>query len=171
MLIYVYAVLLCLLNVVWLAMVFFYLPGNWMIVISTAALAYWQRDIQMISFWTIGVMFALALLGELIEFLAGLAGAKKAGAGWLASAAAIGGAILGAVAGTFLLPIPFLGTLMGACIGAGLATWSFECSSGKKRDDSVRSGVGAGLGVFVGTSAKIAIGVLLCLIAALAAFF
>ncbi len=171
MLLYVYATLLCLLNVVWLAMVFFYLPGNWMIVVSTAALAWWQRDIQMISFWTVGVMAFLALIGEIIEFLAGLGGAKKAGAGGRASAAAIVGAILGAILGTFMLPIPFLGTLLGACIGAGLATWSFERASGKKRDASVRSGVGAGVGVFLGTSAKIAIGVIISVIAAVAAFF
>ena len=94
-----------------------------------------------------------------------------AGAGWMAAAAAIGGALIGAIAGTFLILIPFLGTLLGACIGAGLATWVMESAGGKCRDDSVRSGVGAGLGVFIGTSAKITIGAILCLIAALAAFF
>ena len=171
MLLYFYAILLCLMNAVWLATVFFYLPGNWLIVFSTALLAWWKQDVQMISFWTVGAMALLALLGELIEFLAGLGGAKKAGAGWLASAAAIGGALFGAVAGTFLIPIPFIGTLLGACIGAGLATWLMERAGGKQHNDSVRSGVGAGLGVFIGTSAKVAIGGLLWLIAALAAFF
>ncbi|NLW83022.1 MAG: DUF456 domain-containing protein [Phycisphaerae bacterium] len=168
--IYVYAILLCLINAVWLATVVFYFPGNWMIVLSTAALAWWQRDAQMISFWTIGVMAFLALIGEFIEFLAGLGGAKQAGAGWLASIAAIGGAIVGAIFGTFLLPIPLLGTLLGACIGAGLATWSFERITGKEQRLSMRSGVGAGLGVFIGTSSKVAIGVVLYLIAAVAAF-
>lgn len=168
---YVYAIVLCMLNLVWLATVFFYLPGNWLIVLTTALLAWWQRDIGMISIATVGLMAVLALAGEIIEFFAGLGGAKKAGAGWPAAAAAIAGALIGAIAGTFLILIPFLGTLLGACIGAGLATWVVESAGGKHRDDSVRSGVGAGLGVFIGTSTKIAIGAVLCLIAALAAFF
>ena len=124
---YVYAILMCLVNAVWLATVFFYLPGNWLIVLTTGALAWWQRDAQMISFWTVASMALLALVGEVIEFLAGLGGAKKAGAGWLASAAAILGALVGAVVGTFLIPVPFVGTLLGACIGAA---WSHGALSG-----------------------------------------
>jgi uncharacterized protein YqgC (DUF456 family) len=168
---YVYATSMCLLNAVWLALVFFYLPGNWLIVLTTGALAWWQRDVQAISFWTVGVMAFLALIGEVIEFMAGMGGAKKAGAGWLASISAVGGALVGAVAGTFLIPIPFAGTLLGACIGAGLVTWSFERAGGKERDESVRSGVGAGVGVFIGTASKIAIGAVLWLMAAIAVFF
>lgn len=168
---YVYAILMCLVNAVWLATVFFYLPGNWLIVLTTGALAWWQRDAQMISFWTVASMALLALVGEVIEFLAGLGGAKKAGAGWLASAAAILGALVGAVVGTFLIPVPFVGTLLGACIGAGLVTWGLERAAGKQQNDSMRSGLGAGVGVFFGTAAKIAIGAIIWLIAALAAFF
>lgn len=170
MLLYVYAIMMCLMNAVWLGLVFFYLPGNWLIVITTGALAWWQRDAQPISFWTVGVMAFLALIGEVIEFMAGMGGAKKAGAGWLASIAAIAGALLGAIAGTFMIPIPFAGTLLGACLGAGLVTWSFERAGGKHRDDSMRSGVGAGVGVFIGTASKIAIGAVIWLIAAIAAF-
>ena len=171
MILYVYAILMCLMNTVWLGLVFFYLPGNWLIVLTTGALAWRQWDTQMISPWTVGAMAFLALLGEVIEFMAGLGGAKKAGAGWVASIAAIAGALIGALAGTFMIPVPFAGTLVGACLGAGLVTWGFERAGGKRRDDSMRSGVGAGVGVFIGTAAKIAIGALLWLIAAIAAFF
>ena len=168
---YVYATIMCLLNAGWLGLVFFYLPGNWLIVLTTGALAWWQRDTQMVSFWTVGVMAFLALIGEVIEFMAGMGGAKKAGAGWLASISAIAGALVGAVVGTFMIPIPFAGTLLGACIGAGLVTWGFERAGGKERDDSVRSGVGAGVGVFIGTASKITIGAIIWLIAAIAVFF
>lgn len=166
-----YGVLLCLLNAGWLATVFFYLPGNWMIVLTTGLLAWWQRDTGVISGWTVGAMAAVALVGEVFEFLAGVSGAKKAGAGWKASLAAIVGALAGAVAGTVLIPIPFVGTLLGGCIGAGLATWSVERAGGKQKHDSVKSGIGAGMGVFIGTAAKIAIGTALWLIAAIAVFF
>ena len=168
---YAYAILLCLLNAGWLGLVFFYLPGNWLIVLTTGALAWWQRDAQMISVWTVGVMAALALVGEIIEFLAGMGGAKKAGAGWKASMAAMAGALVGAVLGTVLIPIPFAGTLLGACLGAGLVTWRLEKTGGKDKDQSLKSGVGAGVGVFIGTVSKIAVGIILWLIAAIAAFF
>ena len=168
---YMYAILLCMLNAVWVGLGFFYLPGNWLVVLTTGALAWWQRDAQMISIWTVGVMAALALVGEIIEFLAGMGGAKKAGAGWAASLAAVVGALVGAVAGTVLIPVPFAGTLLGACLGAGLVTWRLEQAGGKNKDQSLRSGVGAGVGVFIGTTAKIIIGIVLWLIAAIAAFF
>ena len=151
--IYVYAILLCLINAVWLATVVFYFPGNWMIVISTAALAFWQRDSQMISFWTVGVMAFLALIGEFIEFLAGLGGAKQAGAGWLASIAAIGGAIVGAFSGRFYCPSLSLAHSW-ALYRAGLANGALSGSPAKNSDCRCGSGVGAGLGVFIGTSSK-----------------
>ncbi len=168
---YLYAILLCLLNACWLALVFFYLPGNWMIVLTTGLFAWWRQDADVISAWTIGAMAILALIGELIEFLAGLGGAKKAGAGWMAALAAVGGALVGAIAGTLLIPIPLVGTLLGGCVGAGLATWGVERAGGKQKQDSVKSGIGAGVGVFIGAAAKIAVGVILWLIAAAAVFF
>jgi hypothetical protein len=41
---------------------------------------------------------------------------------------------------------------------------------GKKMEQSIRSGVGAGFGVLFGTTAKFAIGVIIWLIVAVAAF-
>ena len=84
---------------------------------------------------------------------------------------ALGGAVTGAVLGTFLIPIPFLGTLIGGCVGGGLGAWGLEVMGGKKMEQSVRSGVGAGFGVLFGTTAKCAIGVIIWLIVAVAAFW
>jgi uncharacterized protein YqgC (DUF456 family) len=113
----------------------------------------------------------LALVGEIIEFFAGAGSAKKAGASWGGALAAIGGTIAGAIVGTFLIPVPIVGTLLGACIGAGLGTWSVERLIGKPQDKSVKSGVGAGVGVFVGTTTKFLIGCLIWLIIAVATFW
>lgn len=41
--VYVWSILLILLNAVWLALVVFGLPGNWLIVISTYLFAWWRR--------------------------------------------------------------------------------------------------------------------------------
>ena len=146
---YLWSILLILLNTVWLGMVLFALPGNWLIVISTCLFAWWRADDGVFSIYTLIAIAILALAGELVEFFSGMGGAKKAGAGWRGSLGAIIGAITGAVLATFLLPIPLLGTLLGACVGAGLGAWAFELSAGRQMKDSLASGLGAGLGQFL----------------------
>jgi uncharacterized protein YqgC (DUF456 family) len=166
---YFWLTLLVILNAFWLALVPFALPGNWLIVITTSLFAWWQRENNVFSIYTLIAIAVLALLGELVEFFAGTAGAKKAGAGWLAAVAAVFGAIAGAVAGTFVLPL--FGTIIGACLGAGLAAYVVELALGKSPDASIRSGLGASAGHFFGSIAKIAVGVVIWLIVAVAAFW
>ena len=169
--IYVYIAVLLILNAGCLLGVLFALPGNWLMVILTALFAWWRWDEGIFSTTVLIIVAVLALIGEIIEFFAGAGSAKKAGAGWGGALAAIGGTIFGALFGTFLIPIPIAGTLLGACIGAGLATWSVERLSGKAYEQSVKIGVGAGVGVFVGTTTKFLIGCLIWLIIAVAAFW
>lgn len=167
----VYLILLLFVNAFWLLLGLFYLPGNWLMVLTTAGFAWWHAEEGIFSIWTLAAATMLALLGELAEFWAGLAGARKAGAGWKASLAAIGGALAGAVLGTIFIPIPFAGTLLGGCIGAGLAAWAFERRSGKPQQVSVQSGIGAGLGTAAGALLKVLMGVLIWLLIAAAAFW
>ncbi len=170
-LIYVWIALLLVCNGIFVLMQCFYLPGNWMMVIATLLFAWGfnQRAVfGMPLLWTIVL---LAIVAEVVEFLAGAGAAKKFGAGWLASLAAIAGAILGAIIGTFIIPIPILGTLLGCCGGAGLAVFAVERMTGKEKQKSIQSGVGAGIGVAIGTILKIAIGGLIWLLIAIAAFW
>jgi uncharacterized protein YqgC (DUF456 family) len=169
--IYVWIGLLLLLNAFWLVSVLFTLPGNWLMVITTALFAWWKWDDGIFGKTVLVVVAVLALIGEIIDIFAGAGSAKKAGASWYGALGAIGGTIAGALFGTFLIPIPILGTLMGACIGAGLGTWSVERLIGKSHDKSVKSGIGAGVGVFIGTTTKFLIGCLIWLIIAVAAFW
>ena len=168
---YFWAILLILLNAVWLALVPFALPGNWLIVITTSLFAWWRWEDEIFSLYTLLAITILALLGELIEFFGGMGGAKKAGAGFRGSLGALIGAITGAVLGTLLIPIPFLGTLLGSCTGAGLGAWVLELSSGRPIQNTFRLGLGAGLGQFLGTTSKTMIGGLIWLIVTLAAFW
>ncbi|MHC4556381.1 MAG: DUF456 family protein [Planctomycetota bacterium] len=168
---YLLLIILILLNAVWLVLVIFSLPGNWLIVISTCLFAWWRWEDGVFSIYTLIVIVALAVLGELVELSAGMIGAKKSGASWPGSIAALFGAVTGAVLGTFLIPIPFFGTLLGACIGAGLGVWGLEFSRGKKMEHSVRYAVGAGLGEFFGITSKLVLGIVIWFTVAIAAFW
>ena len=168
---YLWSSLLILLNAVWLALVVFGLPGNWLIVISTCLFAWWRWGDGVFSIYTLIAIVALAILGELFEFFGGMHGAKRAGASWPGSVAALAGAVMGAILGTFLIPILFLGTLLGACIGAGLGAWALEFSRGKKIEESARYAVGAGLGEFLGITSKFALGIVIWFVVAVAAFW
>jgi uncharacterized protein YqgC (DUF456 family) len=166
---YFWIALLIIVNTFSLILVPFGLPGNWLIVITTTLFGWWQRESNVFSIYTLIIIAVLALAGEIIEFFAGTAGARKAGAGWLAAIVAIFGGLLGAIVGT--LAVPLLGTIIGACLGAGLGVYIVERRSGKTSEASMRSGMGASVGRFIGTIAKLAIGVAIWLIVAVAAFW
>jgi hypothetical protein len=166
---YLWLTLLVITNAVWLALVPFALPGNWLIVISTSLLAWWRWEEQPFSIYTLIAIVVLAFIGELVEFFGGMGGAKRAGAGFRGSIGAIIGAISGAIIGTAFLPL--VGTILGSCIGAGLGAWAMELTAGREMRQSVHLGFGAGLGQFLGTTTKFAIGVTIWLIVAVAAFW
>ena len=166
--IYFWLVILIILNAFWLGLVFFALPGNWLMIITTILFALWQKNI--FSIYTIIAAIVLALVGEILEFVAGAGGAKAAGGGKKAMAAAIIGTIIGAVIGTIFIPIPIFGTLIGSAIGVALAVLIVERKGSKELKKSLKIAVGAGVGRILGTSAKFIAGIIIWLIFTIAAF-
>ncbi|GMU82214.1 MAG: hypothetical protein AMXMBFR47_20850 [Planctomycetota bacterium] len=171
------AILLTLLNAASLLLVVIGLPGTWLMVAFTA-LAAWAQwnpalgwNAQFIGLPAIGLIVALALLGELAETFMGMAGAKRAGASGWGLVGSLIGAIAGGIAGTVMIPIPVIGSLVGACLGAAAGAWLFEVAMGRTVDEAVRSGVGAGVGRFQGTLAKLSAGLAMFIIASVAAFW
>jgi hypothetical protein len=63
---YTIAAGLCALNLVWLFVSALGLPGNWLMVATTTAVAVWQWDSRMIGPWALGIVFALAIAGEVV---------------------------------------------------------------------------------------------------------
>jgi len=171
MTVYLIAILLAGVNAIWLPMTLLMLPGNWLMVLTAALVAWWQWDQQMISPWTILVVVVLALLGELLELLASATAVRRAGGTRLGSITALLGAILGGLVGTLLLPIPLLGSLVGACGGAAAGALLGELASGRTRHQSLRSGMAAGRGALFAIVGKFAIGVLIWGVIAVAAFW
>jgi uncharacterized protein YqgC (DUF456 family) len=121
------------------------LPGAALVLAGTV-LGAWIDDFQRVGGWTIGLLVALALLSWVLDYVAGLLGAKKAGA----SRQALLGAAIGTVAGLFL---GFVGVLVlpfaGAAVGEYLA----------RRDHraAVRVGLATGIGLVVALVAKVVI--------------
>jgi len=174
---YLAATLLVVVNLACLALNIFQLPGNWLMVATTALVAWWRWDKsrgvgdQMFSVYVLAAMVVLAAAGEVLEFVAGAAGAKKYGASRWGSAAALAGGLVGGVAGAFVIPVPVAGSLIGACGGACLGAWAVELGRGGKMDRSLRAGLGAGAGRLLGTVIKIALGAAIWVIVAVAAFW
>jgi uncharacterized protein YqgC (DUF456 family) len=169
--VYLWSIVLVILNTVWLGLVVFGLPGNWLIVVSTCLLAWWRWGNNVFSIYTLVAIVVLAVVGELAEFTAGMIGARRSGASRRGSVAAIFGAVVGAIFGTFMIPVVFLGTLIGACVGAGLCVWGMEISRGEQAEHSLRHAVSAGLGEFFGIISKFAMGIVIWLIVAVAVFW
>ncbi len=137
------------------------LPGTWLMAGMTALAAWWRWNPQQgwseqfIGLPGLAIVFGLALLGEFWEFAASAAGAKKAGASGWGSFGALLGALIGGIAATFFIPIPIVGSLIGACGGAAAGAWIFELGVGREHHQAVRSGIGAGIGKLRGMLAKL----------------
>lgn len=167
---YVLLTLLVVTNAAMLLLNLFALPGNWLMIALTALFAWWQSDTSIFSVYTLVAVVVVAIAGEIVEFIAGPGGARKAGSTFRGAFGAIVGMMASAIAGTVIVPIPIVGTIIGGALGACLGTAALELTAGKKLDHSFRVGFGAGLGVLLGTGGKFLIGVLIWLIIALAAF-
>ncbi len=164
----IYPLVLLALNLFGLFLVLLSLPGTWFMVAATAGVS-WLTGMQLVSWTTVLVLAGVALLGEVLEFLAGAAGSRRAGGTWRATVGAmvvsvIGGIVLGAMI------FPIIGAPLGACIGAFLGALAGELSAGKKLETAVAVGQGAFVGRLLGTIVKLVLGGILLVIATIASF-
>ncbi|MEM8782942.1 MAG: DUF456 domain-containing protein [Planctomycetota bacterium] len=148
----------CLVGVVLVAL---QLPGTWLIVLLSALAAWWGWDAnpeaRWIGWWTLAALLALAVLGEIIEAIAGALGSRAAGGSRRGAVLAIVGGIAGALLGTVVIPVPIVGTLLGAAIGAGLLSGLGDKWAGRKWGEAIRGGSGAAVGKFAGSVVKLTI--------------
>ncbi len=121
------------------------LPGS-LIVLGGLILAAWAEGFEYVSTGTITLLAILTVLTYIVDFAASALGAKKLGA----RPQAIWGAAIGAVVGIFFgLP----GFLLGPFAGAMLVQYLHD------RDlmQAGKVGIGAWLGMAVGTALKLAL--------------
>src|SRR4051812_21100499 len=81
------------------------LPGIWMMVLAVTGYAWLTSARHFVSTGWLIALTVIAAISEVIEFLAGSAGAKKAGATKKGMLGAIIGGLIGAVFLTALIPI------------------------------------------------------------------
>lgn len=171
---YLWATLLTLLNAAWLLALLVGLPGTWLMVLTTGLLAWWQWDAPggpMFSAAVLVAVLVLAIVGEVIEFAAGLVGARRAGGTRWGAVGALAGTLAGGLVGTLLIPVPLIGSLIGACLGAALGASGLELYTGRALRPALNSGMGAGLGRLGGTLGKLGVGLVMWLVITVAAFW
>ena len=141
------------------------LPGNWLMVTATALYAYLMpaKSPVAIGWKTVVAILVLAALGEVVELLAGAAGAARAGGTRRGAALALVGSIVGAVVGLFVgLPIPLAGSVIAALLFAGLGAMAGamlgEVWAGRNLGASWPVGTAAFRGRLLGTLGKMLIG-------------
>lgn len=121
------------------------LPGT-ALVLAGMLLGAWIDGFTRVGGMTVGILVALAVVSWVLDYVAGLLGAKRAGA----SKQALIGAALGTVVGLFMgLVGVFFMPLVGAAAGEYLA----------RRDEqrAMRVGVATWLGILIGMAAKVGI--------------
>ena len=130
------------------------LPGIWMMTLISALCMWWQPEI--ISWKAVLTLAVFAAIAEAVEFFASAVGSKKLGGSKRGALGSIVGTIIGAIAGTFLIPIPVLGTIAGGIIGAGLGALMVERAIVQQTwKDSMKSGGGAAAGRAVSIFVKL----------------
>lgn len=152
------------------------MPGNWLIVLA-AALYSWlalSSGILGIGLTLVITLAVLAGIGELVEFLSATVGARKAGGSRTASVYALGGSLLGAIAGGLIgMPIPIIGSAIAAVLGGALGAFAgaayAEHRRGEQHGQVFRVGKAAFSGRLMGTGFKAIIGALMvvCVLIAL----
>lgn len=116
------------------------------LVFAGMLLAAWADHFQHVGAITLTLLGALCVIALLIDFVAGMMGARRVGA----SARALWGATLGTFAGLFFgIPGLLLGPFLGAVVG--------ELTAGSKVHKATSVGVGTWLGLLFGTLAKLAL--------------
>lgn len=162
-------IVLNLLNAGGVLLVAMSLPGTWLMVLLTGLLAWWRWDLEIIGWPTLVTITAIALLAEILEFITGALGAKKAGGTAWGALGAMVGAVVGGIAGTFVLPI--LGSILGAAAGAFAGALVCERLTGRQLEEAAQSGRGAFVGRLIGTGLKLVAAVGMWIVVAFGSVF
>jgi len=141
------------------------LPGLW-VMVGAILLFGWLTDFRSLTVTLIVIVLALAAVGEVIESWLGFRFAKRYGGSNRSGWGALVGGIVGAIIG---VPVPVIGSVIGAFLGSFVGAALFEYTASRRLDVATRAGWGSVIGRAAAAAAKIALGVIIAVIAAFAA--
>ncbi len=158
------------------AIVLVSLPGLWLLTLVTLLanligywLGYWPGNNPIVSWWVFGFIMACTLASDVVDWTAGVLGAKRMGGTRRAMIAAFGGGIIGAIAGSFVLPI--VGTLLGGAVGAGVAAMLVHRTGQEETwKQSAKVGAGASAGWFAAIVVKFVLSIICATLLVIAAW-
>jgi uncharacterized protein YqgC (DUF456 family) len=162
---------LLLANLAGVFLVVLQLPGTWFMLLVTGVFAWWRWEQGTLGVWVLIGLVMLAVAGEIIEAVAGSAGAAKAGGSKRGAMLALVGGVAGAIIGSVAIPIPIIGTILGACLGAGAGSIAGDRWAGREWGPAMRAGQGAAIGKLWGTIGKIVVAVIMWAVTAIAIFW
>jgi uncharacterized protein YqgC (DUF456 family) len=143
----------------------FGLPGNWTNCVAVALYAYLipSEHRVWVSWWVVGAVLLLAILGEVVETFASAAGTAKVGGSRRGAVLSVFGSFIGGIAGIFIgFPIPVVGSLIAVILFAGVGALGGamlgEFWKGRDWDTTWQVGEAAFWGRLLGTVGKIALG-------------
>lgn len=110
----------------------------------------------------IWILLGIAIFGELMEYFAGIFGAKKFGASKAGIMGAIVGGVLGGIVGTGILPL--IGSVIGLLIGAFSGAFFVELAIKKKPAQALRAGWGTFTGRIGGILTKVILGIVMIIL-------
>lgn len=180
---YPVALVFAVLGLACVLLVIIQLPGTW-VMLGLALVVEWTDRLylpadhrQTFDWWVLLGCLGLAVIGEIVEFVAGMVGARKGGS----TARGMWGALIGGIVGVFVFTplfvvIPLLGPLLGTFFGAVLGTFVGaligELSAEHATlDGSMRPAIGATIGRVIGTTSKVGIAAAMWLVLTVSAFW
>ena len=132
------------------------LPGTWLIVVMAFGFVWW-KGWERAGLIMAAVLVGIALVGEGVELLASVFTARKAGATRQAAWGGLIGGFAGMLFLSFLVPVPLVGTMVGAMVGCFAGATIAELHARKKLADGARVGLFSALGFVLGTATKVAL--------------
>lgn len=154
--------ILVIFSIIGFAAIFFTTFGTLIILIGSIIYAF-LTEFSFLSVKVIAILFLLYVIGEIIEYVSIIYGAKKFGA----SNAGIAGAFIGGIAGA-VLGVSFFGVglIIGAFIGIFLGAFIVELFVKKDVIKSLKAGAGGVLGRLGSIIVKIIIAIVMFIIMA-----
>jgi len=151
------------------------LPGDWLMVVATSIYAWLTLAPSPVALgWrTVVAILVLAVMGEIVELLAGAMGVSKTSGSRQGAVMALVGSIVGGILGVLIgMPIPLIGSFIAAVFFAGLGAMAGailgEISVGQRLGTSWRIGKAALWGRLAGTLSKILLGAVMITVVVLA---